>query len=450
MHQRAVVCTMCGGKFFPASLAFHQKACAAKQASVMLPCPYCDEEVPKLQLDKHIKSSCKKSPKPAKKAAAGSVPSGGEDAFRSINDVIDDQGRMQCAVCGRWFLQDRIGKHQNICRAVTRRNEAKPRTTFDSFKQRQFDPLIRPAMEKNCIGSGDPALIPAARSYYSAASPAERALQNVSSSRFMPTRDRPSISLTSKETGRQRPPSSRESVTVTAKQSSPGVHTRASVCSRPPTFASPSRGSQASSVPSRKGTPTTNESVRSAIPRSNRLGSSRQAAEQAKALVGGDKDRVGSRRSSGASIAPAQAANRQNLRIPTAGAGRSPRGSVGGRRDKPSSPTQARSRPSPAFLSPGRCTPPGESGGGKILQTNESSLDNPLAYPCYPADGGNLALHQTARSLSPGIATDYQSPVSSRDPRVQGITYPSSGGGGLLPTNETSADNPLAYPHWRG
>ncbi|PHJ22990.1 hypothetical protein CSUI_003159 [Cystoisospora suis] len=449
MHQRAVVCTMCGGKFFPASLAFHQKACAAKQASVMLPCPYCDEEVPKPQLDQHIKTSCKKSPKPRKKSAMSSGPLSGEDTCTGINDVIDDQGRMQCAVCGRWFLQDRIGKHQSICRAVKDRNDAKPHTVFDSFKQRQFDPLIRPAMDNKRVGRTTP--IPSARSYYCAASSSPQAPQ-VSGGRGTPARNGRSVSRSPRDSETQRPPSSRQSAVANAPRS-PGAQPRASVSPRPSAVPPSSRNAQSSSLSSRRGTPTQAESLMPAPARPQRLSPSSRGEGLARAVGATNKVGTGSRRSSGASDMPAETAKRQSLRVPGRGGATTAVRAVGNARDKPSSPSQARSRPSPAFLSPGRTSSPVAGEGGRILPTNESSLDNPLAYPYPNYPGGDPSMSpqhaQTVRSLSPPSPVQYVSPTSTRDRRDQGVTYRPSGGGGILPTNETSADNPLAYPYRR-
>ena len=162
MPRKGIVCSMCGGEFFEHSFPIHQKACAAKQQHIRLQCQHCSKEVPKLELEQHL-ARCPKAKKLQARPQLRSAP------FGPISNVFDSLGRLQCAVCGRWFSADRVAKHQGICSYLARRQ----RTVFDSFKQRRFDPLVHraaiaPARRfHSTSGATTPASLAAARSYYS-------------------------------------------------------------------------------------------------------------------------------------------------------------------------------------------------------------------------------------------------------------------------------------------
>ncbi|CEM35957.1 unnamed protein product [Vitrella brassicaformis CCMP3155] len=142
---------MCGGKFFPKSLPFHQKSCAKKSALVELPCPHCDLPVPKSELNAHI-AKCPKAPKmPKPKGGAKGAGRGAEPQLEEIGLAPNADGLIPCQVCGRTFLPDRIAKHQGICRKVG----AKKRKKFDDFKQRKVDGMmhrVNPAKEPHDSG----------------------------------------------------------------------------------------------------------------------------------------------------------------------------------------------------------------------------------------------------------------------------------------------------------
>ncbi|KAL8273295.1 hypothetical protein Esti_002796 [Eimeria stiedai] len=137
MAPRGIICHMCGGEFFKQSLPIHQKACAAKLRHILLLCQHCNKEVPKLELEEHL-ARCPKAPK---RKTAGQQSSEQAAAGEDVSTVFDSCGRLQCAVCGRWFNADRVAKHQGICE----RTSQKKRAVFDSFKQRKFDALIHRA-----------------------------------------------------------------------------------------------------------------------------------------------------------------------------------------------------------------------------------------------------------------------------------------------------------------
>lgn len=140
-HPKAVVCSMCGGQFFPDSLKFHQKSCADKQKYIKLPCPICDKEISKAELTNHVEA-CKKKQNAKMKKNDQIAEKNEETSEEEFDNIVDELGRMKCSVCSRMFAQDRISIHQKICR---KNNEKKCRGVFNSFKQRQFDNLIQPS-----------------------------------------------------------------------------------------------------------------------------------------------------------------------------------------------------------------------------------------------------------------------------------------------------------------
>uniref|UniRef100_A0A7S4UMR7 Calmodulin n=1 Tax=Alexandrium monilatum TaxID=311494 RepID=A0A7S4UMR7_9DINO len=153
MPPRAVVCQLCGGKFFAASLAHHQKACQKKVGKQLHECPYCKAGVPMLEMDSHV-MRC-----PAARAA-GAKPTGASAALaRRLNNhargapqageqraaagggngmggipeyAEDDDVRIECQSCGRKFNMDRVAKHQAICEKLATK---KPRRKFKTQRE---------------------------------------------------------------------------------------------------------------------------------------------------------------------------------------------------------------------------------------------------------------------------------------------------------------------------
>ncbi|KEP66008.1 UNVERIFIED_CONTAM: hypothetical protein HHA_313665 [Hammondia hammondi] len=451
---------MCGGKFFPASLSFHQKACAKKQSYALLPCSYCDNEIPKPDLDRHMKEACAKAPKQPKKAAKGEGDWRIEDdggSLKGLSELLDDQGRMQCVVCHRWFLQDRIGKHQSICRAIEEKRKGQPHRVFDSFKQRQFDPLVRPALradgnERQARLRHDSfsAYIPAARSYYS---------------NFHKSGE------TAKSSGRAagRLPATRE-----GQSDSPASHhhtkkTSRAGCSYP--FSGKSPTSPVGEVSRKDGSPdkTSIASSRCVSGAGGSLPYSRDAVPETRAVEREGRLRetqsLASRshptsQASGAARghAPARGSKidviHANGNMDGTGTS-SPESRHGGRRS-PDVPLATRAggwrqenRPSAVFLSSGRGTSSYSErvSAGGILQTNESSIDNPLAYPNYP--GGHYNSERNIHNLQNASPGGPRSPTAWQQQPFLRSSRP-GGAGTILPTNETSPDNPLARGNYYG
>eukprot|EP00854_Cymbomonas_tetramitiformis_P003808 gene3808-biopygen3750 len=120
--SRAVTCVMCGAKFFPSSLKFHQKECARKTAHMELPCSFCDQPFLRHELEEHM-LKCPNSPKGGTRRAGQKAGNKGGTAHvrqpvgrdpGPIASQPSKDGRFACAVCGRFFAADRVAKHQGV------------------------------------------------------------------------------------------------------------------------------------------------------------------------------------------------------------------------------------------------------------------------------------------------------------------------------------------------
>ncbi|KAL8452203.1 hypothetical protein Emed_001510 [Eimeria media] len=335
MAPRGIICHMCGGEFFKQSLPIHQKACAAKQRHILLQCQHCNKEVPKLELEEHL-ARCPKAPK--RKAAAQQLSEHTAGGGGEVSTVFDASGRLQCAVCGRWFNADRVAKHQGICE----RTSQKKRAVFDSFKQRKFDALIHRAAPvsvpaaANSSDGGGVSRQAAARSYYCF--------------------DRPEASGTKATRSKSSPISARGGRGSTTKSRASGGGVGASGL-RPPA----SRQATTSGRSQRLGDDLHASSPRGASP------AARSALRQSP---------VGSRRSPlVSSTHPSSVASR--------GRGRQAPFSNLGRSDVRQDFTSGYAGRGGAALGSSNSAVR-VAGGGEILTSNVSSLDNPLAYPSYP------------------------------------------------------------------
>ncbi|KAK2948875.1 hypothetical protein BLNAU_16218 [Blattamonas nauphoetae] len=147
---RAIPCPICGKMFFKTSLPIHQKQCEDKNKFLEIPCRYCDQDVRRCDMDSHIKKcpaakaearrlqsmGMSLNPKPKKGGDDLPIRRGGGGGGDMMGAGPTPTGLVPCAVCGRNFAPDRIGKHQQICRKV---NAKKPRRVFNATKQRTAD-----------------------------------------------------------------------------------------------------------------------------------------------------------------------------------------------------------------------------------------------------------------------------------------------------------------------
>jgi len=149
MPPRAIICELCGGQFFKASLAHHQKVCRERVGVQVYDCPYCNCGVPMLQMDSHI-MRCPEAraaggrPTGASSTLAsrlerdkrrmesgtplgdGSTPVGGHGGDAPEEFAPEEDARIACQGCGRRFAIERVGKHQAICTRL----KSKPRREF--------------------------------------------------------------------------------------------------------------------------------------------------------------------------------------------------------------------------------------------------------------------------------------------------------------------------------
>jgi len=183
--KNTVICNMCGGKFFPSSLTFHQKACSKKQATLEIPCAYCDQLFRRDDMEHHLRKNCPErrsvmlknkkvehSMSPSNsdgqlrqgfggscgggsgggqiKVAAGSGAKAvsammaprkqaQQQALQAYESGMgtaapDAEGRVGCACCGRKFSADRLGTHQRICRKIKGKEDK--RVVHDSSASR--------------------------------------------------------------------------------------------------------------------------------------------------------------------------------------------------------------------------------------------------------------------------------------------------------------------------
>lgn len=116
-------------------MPFHLKACQEKQKHILLECQHCGLEVPKLEMNEHL-AKCSKASRRTTAGFSPSVPAATPSNATLQENApplfFDEGGRLQCAVCGRWFSAERIATHQRICENVS----AKQRPPFDSSEKR--------------------------------------------------------------------------------------------------------------------------------------------------------------------------------------------------------------------------------------------------------------------------------------------------------------------------
>ena len=87
--RNTVICSMCGGKFFPASLKFHEKACKKKQQYLEIPCSYCDEMVRKTDMDIHLRRCPERKASERRQRKGGGGMGGGVGGLRGAVGRIE-------------------------------------------------------------------------------------------------------------------------------------------------------------------------------------------------------------------------------------------------------------------------------------------------------------------------------------------------------------------------
>ncbi|TNV80169.1 hypothetical protein FGO68_gene13586 [Halteria grandinella] len=117
--EKCVFCRICGQKYFPVSLPFHQRVCIKVFQLTHSDCPICKRAVFNCDWSDHVDLCRKIGGKPTaagmsviatlQSVEAGLARMGGLGAG-------DSQGRHPCQVCGRKFTLDRISTHENVCR----------------------------------------------------------------------------------------------------------------------------------------------------------------------------------------------------------------------------------------------------------------------------------------------------------------------------------------------
>jgi len=121
---RPVRCDLCGRDFFAASIAIHRKQCHDKQQYIPIACQFCDTEVRRCDMPKHIRGcpAARRATSAQRVAAArvGAIPTAVAPQPGMPPAQASDH-RVPCAVCGRKFNADRVAKHQSICRKLAGR-----------------------------------------------------------------------------------------------------------------------------------------------------------------------------------------------------------------------------------------------------------------------------------------------------------------------------------------
>ncbi|KAL4106223.1 hypothetical protein PRIC1_004277 [Phytophthora ramorum] len=131
----SIGCLACHGQFFAASLPIHQKTCFQRNAFVLVPCEKCRTCVRACDFHTHT-TSCSGKTLPPNSGASG-LSSGAIQQQNSLDarplldvNLPEADGRVRCKICERAFSQDRISKHQSVCRG-------KPRSTKENHERKQ-------------------------------------------------------------------------------------------------------------------------------------------------------------------------------------------------------------------------------------------------------------------------------------------------------------------------
>jgi len=98
------------------------------------PCAYCDQLFKQSEVEEHQRR-CRKRPRKSSLLIENRGRRGEEKQNKSAHGDVPGHLR-PCAVCGRTFSADRIGKHQKICRKVKKSEKLRRRRKQTSQKKR--------------------------------------------------------------------------------------------------------------------------------------------------------------------------------------------------------------------------------------------------------------------------------------------------------------------------
>jgi len=140
---QALLCDLCGQKFFKRSLPIHRKQCEKKVAAAFTECKKCLRKVSNDEYEKHA-SECKvvrtkhaPKPKVAKERLIKPKRADEQDDGSDSGSSSDEEDyREQCGFCERKFNPDRIAKHEQICASNAERKLRKP---FKSASQQRLE-----------------------------------------------------------------------------------------------------------------------------------------------------------------------------------------------------------------------------------------------------------------------------------------------------------------------
>eukprot|EP01069_Polyplicarium_translucidae_P000424 Polyplicarium_translucidae@DN1238_c0_g1_i1.p1 len=144
--ENAVTCSMCGGKFFPASLKFHYKACARKNGFTLGSCSHCSVTLPSQEIRLHEKR-CSSNPG----RVVTSEPIDTADVDEETGMTLD--GRRPCPICGRKFRHSRADTHIAICEAVEKKRREKANMSGRPPSASTPIPRLNPASEAPQLSS---------------------------------------------------------------------------------------------------------------------------------------------------------------------------------------------------------------------------------------------------------------------------------------------------------
>jgi len=133
---KAVLCPICGKKYFKASLPIHLKACKKKYDSTHSECKNCGMMVANDEWSDH-RSFCKEMVKRrVANGGTGKIFITAAPTEYPDEDLKGVDPRVPCDFCGRKFNPDRVNKHMRICHKIKSKATKKRRKVWDGAKKR--------------------------------------------------------------------------------------------------------------------------------------------------------------------------------------------------------------------------------------------------------------------------------------------------------------------------